>query len=280
MSLFLPFFVLKLPASLSSWPGLLDLACKSVVLLLVAGVTTLLLQHASAALRHLVWSVALASLLALPVLSLALPAWRVEWWPASTQANESNAPAGLSTVPEVLPVAMPVAAEVVAEAPAAQPITPPEQLPPAVPKTALWQSGVLTFDWKLPLLALWLAGMLAVMNRLLIGTARIWWLTQRAQQVTVGSWLTLVEDVAARLGLRSQVQLRMSQQIDLGRFASGRVASRERRRLDTGLPQHCLVARTRARQAARLFNADAGSTGLRIVLVQSAGLASRTALAG
>jgi len=53
---------------------------KATVLLLVAGVVTLLLRRASAATRHLVWALGLAGLLALPVAGRLLPEWPVPLW--------------------------------------------------------------------------------------------------------------------------------------------------------------------------------------------------------
>src|SRR5688572_27789940 len=62
-------------------PRVLDGAAKGVVVLALAGVASLLMRRASAAARHALWYGALMSLLLLPVLSLALPDWRVlpEW---------------------------------------------------------------------------------------------------------------------------------------------------------------------------------------------------------
>ncbi|MDQ3606622.1 MAG: hypothetical protein M3418_10630, partial [Gemmatimonadota bacterium] len=61
-----------------SWPGiLLVVAVKATLLLLMASLLALALRRASAASRHLVWSLALAALLVLPPLSLLLPDWTV-----------------------------------------------------------------------------------------------------------------------------------------------------------------------------------------------------------
>ena len=54
---------------------LVDLALKSTALLLGAGLLTLALSRRSAALRHLIWGLALGAALALPILSLAAPQW-------------------------------------------------------------------------------------------------------------------------------------------------------------------------------------------------------------
>ncbi|HRI53875.1 MAG TPA: hypothetical protein PLW65_27235, partial [Pseudomonadota bacterium] len=63
---------LKEPLSL-----LLLVALQGTVILALAAVATLLLRRAAAALRHLVWGLAVSGLLAAPVLSALLPRWEV-----------------------------------------------------------------------------------------------------------------------------------------------------------------------------------------------------------
>ena len=64
--------------SLSTWlPWAGGLALKSLVLFLIAGAALLALRRASASARHLVCLLTLAALVALPVLSLTLPGWRL-----------------------------------------------------------------------------------------------------------------------------------------------------------------------------------------------------------
>ncbi len=58
-------------------PLVFDSAFKGAVLLATAALVALVLWRASAAARHLVWLVAIVALLVVPVLSLALPQWRV-----------------------------------------------------------------------------------------------------------------------------------------------------------------------------------------------------------
>ncbi len=52
---------------------LIDLSVKSLVILVLANLGSLVLAKASAATRHMVWSLALVSLLALPFCSVLLP---------------------------------------------------------------------------------------------------------------------------------------------------------------------------------------------------------------
>jgi len=65
-------------------PLLFDSALKGVALLALAAFCALALWRASAASRHLVWLVAVLALLIVPLLSIALPQWRVlPKWAAS-----------------------------------------------------------------------------------------------------------------------------------------------------------------------------------------------------
>jgi beta-lactamase regulating signal transducer with metallopeptidase domain len=71
--------------SASEWPYagytalalLLDVAVKGMLILGIAGLVAASLRRSSAAVRHFVWTVAAAALLALPILSLMVPRWRV-----------------------------------------------------------------------------------------------------------------------------------------------------------------------------------------------------------
>ena len=56
---------------------LADAACKGAVILAAAWLLTRLMGRRSAAQRHLVWSLAVFSILALPALGMLLPAWRI-----------------------------------------------------------------------------------------------------------------------------------------------------------------------------------------------------------
>jgi hypothetical protein len=75
-----------LPASsaLESWQAMtVDGVLKATLLIAVATVAGALLWRASASTRHLVWTSALAGTLAIPLLMLTLPSWRVPIPPAA-----------------------------------------------------------------------------------------------------------------------------------------------------------------------------------------------------
>ncbi|MDX1579509.1 MAG: hypothetical protein R3266_13570, partial [Gemmatimonadota bacterium] len=58
-------------------PWLVDVSLKAAVLLALAFAVTGLARRTSASVRHHVWTLAFAAVLALPLLSAALPSWQV-----------------------------------------------------------------------------------------------------------------------------------------------------------------------------------------------------------
>lgn len=211
---------------------LLDTFIKSAFILSVAGLLAASLRKGSAASRSLVWSVAMASLLALPFLSVALPSWRIAALPslttiASVEApveNGSPEPAGFGAIapapvlergqePQagLLAQRQPVdiGVDIGAELPASNPVPPRFDAAPN-PAASYWNG----FDWKIALLLAWLAGALAVMSRLAMGTARVWLLTRRAQDAD-NSWVMLARTLATRLRLRRRVRIFKTDRISM-----------------------------------------------------------------
>src|SRR5918994_5149842 len=81
---------------------------KASVLLGAAGIVqAVMYRRTSAAMRHLVWTLAIAGLLLLPILSLALPEWAVVIRTAATNAAE--APPVVDSVDERTALARPSA---------------------------------------------------------------------------------------------------------------------------------------------------------------------------
>src|SRR5260370_18912225 len=79
---------------------LIACAVKGTASLIAAGLVAMALRRASAAARHLVWAVAFAALLLLPVLSLAVPRWTVA---APQSAVRLASPAQAVTVSKAAP---------------------------------------------------------------------------------------------------------------------------------------------------------------------------------
>ena len=74
-------------------PVVVDAAAKSALVLIAAGVAVGCMRKCSAAARHLVWFLAVASLPLLPALSLALPGWHIlpRWFSVQPTTSEQRA---------------------------------------------------------------------------------------------------------------------------------------------------------------------------------------------
>ncbi|HEU0054953.1 MAG TPA: M56 family metallopeptidase, partial [Longimicrobium sp.] len=175
---------------------LLDASLRGAVVLAAALAATRLMRRATAASRHLVWTVALAAVLALPALSLVLPAWKV--LPVPTL--------GRSPAPHVFTVSPPpVSALPGDERPGASGSVSPAPAgsaslaPASSPRTDAPARRSFSFDWRTAVVALWALGGALVAARLAYGVARVWWLRRRAEEITDESWVRIVDGLARRL---------------------------------------------------------------------------------
>src|SRR3954468_14071067 len=62
----------------TSWIAVADAVAKATIVFLTAGLASFLLRGRSAAMRHMVWTLALVGVLILPALSIALPRWQLD----------------------------------------------------------------------------------------------------------------------------------------------------------------------------------------------------------
>jgi beta-lactamase regulating signal transducer with metallopeptidase domain len=144
------------------------LVAKSTLLLGAAALGAHALRRSSAAARHMVWSLALAGLMALPALALLLPRWK---------------PAALAVLrPAVAPGTMEVTGAATSQA-----------------SDALSLAAVL--------LAVWAAGALVVLARLVRGLFAVRRLARGAQVVDDPAWTDLLERLGRAVGVRRPVVL-------------------------------------------------------------------------
>src|SRR6478735_559167 len=61
----------------TSWIAVADAVAKATIVFLTAGLASFFLRGRSAAMRHMVWTLALVGVLVLPALSIALPRWQL-----------------------------------------------------------------------------------------------------------------------------------------------------------------------------------------------------------
>jgi beta-lactamase regulating signal transducer with metallopeptidase domain len=199
-------------------------ALRGSVLLLAAGAATLLLRRASAAARHLVWALAFAGLLALPVLPALLPALEV---PLPPLGAELLGRFGMET-PELPEVEIPFTVEVAPDPdPDPQPDPDPELA--AVSDAILMAQdalhadtrgaaphgehavevhhGALALGWPLLLLVAWAAGSALMLGLLLLGVLRLRSEDARARWVMDGPLAELLERLRAEAGVLRPVAL-------------------------------------------------------------------------
>ena len=192
-----------MPSQAAGWLAvLLDATVKGAAILVLAGGLALMLRKKSAAVQHMMWLMALTALLALPVLSTTLPAWRIPILPAwMTEVGETPAEPAV------------VAEEMAAEPPATAPnpiATSPSSIPPLALETedsSVPVAGAVAGEaepaaekapasprWPLWVLVAWGAGFAAVVLRLLAGTVGVWRLAHGARRVRGGPWEELVRE--------------------------------------------------------------------------------------
>ena len=197
-------------------PILFDAAAKGFVILALAGCTALALRRSSAAVRHLVWFLAVASMFALPVLSATLPAWRIlpHWLtaqtdrirvgdpqftlhpPQSTESNTSKSTRSANTATSdtatatddvttsALPLAPPASARQIKQADPQSPFNP----------------------WNF-LLWVWLTGMAVALLPLGVGWLSLGWLRRTSQPVRDPSWRSLLGQHCRDLGVNHPILL-------------------------------------------------------------------------
>ena len=178
---------------------MLDLVARVSLLFGAAALLAWLLRRGPAAARHLVWTVAIAGSLALPVLSLVAPRWEVAMLPKVTTCDARGARCDVPDAPRAT-----------AEAPRAMTDVPRAMtdVPRATPPSETSASGLgplaLT-DVPSFAATVWSLGFLAVLLRLALGTVRMWWIARRARPLSSGRWLRLAESLAGSLGVRHRV---------------------------------------------------------------------------
>ena len=204
---------------------LIDATIKGTVILLLAGLATWLLRAAPAAMRHLVWLLAVASLLLLPVLSVTVPTWQVlpVWMspervistpPAAATAAQpvavtvgpdepGLAAAGESAVatsgrPTELAVHSATPAAVLAAPDVVAGPEPAGTVPPAMP-TQLSVRAIVVL--------VWLAGTAAVLGRTMLGVLSLGLLGWRARLSDCRVWAGMLGQVSQDLGLKRRVAL-------------------------------------------------------------------------
>jgi beta-lactamase regulating signal transducer with metallopeptidase domain len=163
----------------------LETVVKATCVLALAWAVNAARRRASAASRHVVWTLAVAALLVLPVLSAALPRWSVEI-PVSTARHEANR-AGVEG-DLVTGIAS-------------------SETAPAIAETQTDVPVIASWSWAALAAGLYLAGLCGLVLRLGFERGSTARLAGRAAEVNDPEWTRLLLDCATRLDVRRPVRL-------------------------------------------------------------------------
>ena len=176
----------------ASWIPVADAIAKASLLFAAAGLVSFVLRRGSAAARHMIWTLAMVSVLVLPALSIALPRWQL---PILTLRGDTSQPASSYQLPahrSTLPAPSMERAPAVSATVAAAPLT--EAVPARTP-----------MSWSALLLTVWLIGASLILARLCAGVIAVQWMSRRTERVVDAPWLEQARSLAADLGIPSRV---------------------------------------------------------------------------
>jgi len=224
-------------------PILADSSIKGSVLLLGFALLAICMTRASAAARHLGWTVGLIGVIALPLLSLSLPEWRVlPTWMAMGQSEPLSPRLPAPSQPEASPA--PTQAQILLDTPRevaaamAEPSAAPANartavdtaVSPSAPDvrsaSAPDEAAATGADSHSIALAIWLAGALLLSARLAIAQYRLWRFQGRTPEITAGLLHQTFENLRRELRIRRPVRLHVGQTRDAMPVAWGIFRSR------------------------------------------------------
>ena len=181
-----------------SWLPLADAVVKASLVLGAAALMSVILRRASAALRHLVWTLALCSALFLPVVSLMLPKWQLQ---LVTIASPAAAVETTVTAPATEP-----AVAAVAEAPRLGRDGNAHPTPASTPAPGSRPAWLPSISWQTALLGIWLLGAITILGRIVVGLIAVRFVSRRTQLVTDADWLPMAMDLAEEMGVSSRLR--------------------------------------------------------------------------
>jgi HEAT repeat protein/beta-lactamase regulating signal transducer with metallopeptidase domain len=165
----------------------LDAIVKASLILAATGLIAAVLRRASAAARHMIWTLGLMGALIVPALAMALPRWEVPLVRLSTETVDAALPAAIPAPapPAIAHHRTPTTNDAAASTGSADPTKAARALP----------------SWSTSLLLIWSIGALLIVGRMLVGLVAVQWMSRRTALVTDAPWLTQARELARDLGL-------------------------------------------------------------------------------
>ena len=179
-----------------SWLAIADAVVKATLLLAAAAAASAALKHSSAALRHLIWTLALCGALALPALSASLPRWQLPL--LRIAGSEAPLPPAAEPAPASPRLRGPGTAidRPARTAGAGTTPAPLAQSAPVAPERLSIQNL---------LLLIWATGVALIVGRVLAGLVAVQWLSRRTERVVDAPWLSMARRLAADMGISPRI---------------------------------------------------------------------------
>jgi beta-lactamase regulating signal transducer with metallopeptidase domain len=219
---------------------LLEVSLKGIVVLTVTAAIIALVHRASAATRHLIWTIGVASLLSLPVLQVTLPGWRVPILPPLLRQRplrdglEKPSPELPGSYQNIKPARESLQAgsreetDLSWSAPDAKERVPADSagaslIPEPTDASAVNDARGAGFassarigispNWRLLLAVAWIAGSFAILGRIALAVARVRRIARGAEPVTDDHWTSLVDSLSTSLRLNGAPRLLRTRQL-------------------------------------------------------------------
>lgn len=188
---------------------LLPLILKATLIALIGRLLIAALPRASAATRYLVAVTSLAAVLLLPLMTFALPAWRVAILPPDPTVipSEVEGPGGAISVAPA-----PTLTQELAGAPR---VVRAAAIVADSGARAASFLAMLRDNWRGWLLLAVIAVGILFFVRIVIGVAGIWWVTRRGREVEDEGLLTELDRACDRLGVTQLVRVLVSDRVDV-----------------------------------------------------------------
>jgi HEAT repeat protein/beta-lactamase regulating signal transducer with metallopeptidase domain len=181
----------------SAWLPLADAILKASVVFLAAAVSTRVLRRASAAMRHLIWTIALISALVMPVLSLALPRWQLPLLAVPT----AEVPAAVAT-PNAPPLSR---TRTVESTDVLAPALPPQTATVSQPASENFWKRLSNVGFERMLLLIWAAGAVVIVSRVFLGVLAVQWMSRRGQRMLDAPWMKMAVQLASEVGVSPNI---------------------------------------------------------------------------
>jgi beta-lactamase regulating signal transducer with metallopeptidase domain len=185
---------------------------RTTIVLALTAIACFVLRRASASVRHVVWTSAVIGALAMPLLTLVMPAWRLPVLSSALTGDRPVMQAGprRAFTPVEVPFEITLAEKLASGSPrdrarsatdtvARSDASHNTELAPAQPASA--------WSWVPWILVAWAAGAIAVLIPTVVGDARLRKLRKQSPRMSDGPWAELADRLRSALRLARSVEL-------------------------------------------------------------------------